>query len=219
MKVILQQNVQKLGKAGDVVDASDGYFRNFLQPRKLAIVATNGTLKKREEDLESIRKKAETAHQQFVELSEKIKAIGSVRLEAKAGEGGKLYGKITTKEIAQHLSKQLGTPIDKKDIKASDDINALGTYKVVIKLAPEVQADLNIEVALEGSPIVEKKAPAPVVEQSEEATTEAVAETEPEAAVKETPVKETPVKEAPVEKAPAAEKATAAEKVASETSK
>ena len=195
MKVILQQNVQKLGKAGDVVDASDGYFRNFLQPRKLAIVATTGTLKKREEDLVSIHKKAEAAHQSFVGLSEKIKEIGSIRLEAKAGEGGKLYGKVTTKEIAQVLSKQLGTPIDKKDIRAVDEINALGTYKVVIKLAADVQAELNVEVALEGSPIVEKKPAAPVAEaestskaaaesnDSEEAEDEADEEAEDEAAV------------------------------------
>jgi len=175
MKVILQQTVQKLGKAGDVVDASDGYFRNFLQPRKLAIVATSGTLKKREEDIETIRKKGEATHQSFVALSEKIKEINSVRLEAKAGEGGKLYGKVTTKDIAQLLSKQLGTPIDKKDIRGGEDINALGTYKVVIKLAPDVQAELNIEVALEGSPIVEKK---PVVAAEPEESVEASMESD-----------------------------------------
>ncbi len=179
MKVILQQNVLKLGKAGDVVDASDGYFRNFLQPRKLAVVATNGTLKKREEDLETIKKKAEAEHQKFVALGEKIKEIGSVRLEAKAGEGGKLYGKVTTKEVAQVLSKQLGTTIDKKDIRSVDEINALGTYKVIIRLSVDVQAELNVEVALEGSPIVEKKA-APV---EPEVKAEESAESEEPAAV------------------------------------
>jgi large subunit ribosomal protein L9 len=170
MKVILQQNVQKLGKAGDVVEASDGYFRNFLQPRKLAIVATTGTLKKREEDLDIIRKKAEASHQSNVDLSEKIKEIGYIRLEAKAGEGGKLYGKVTTKEIAQELSKKLGSTVDKKDIKSTEDIGALGTYRVIIKLAPDVQAELNVEVALEGSPIVEKKPAAPAPAAEEEST-------------------------------------------------
>lgn len=168
MKVILNQNVQKLGKAGDVVEASDGYFRNFLQPRKLAVLATTGTLKKREEDIATIRKKAETAHQTFVELAERIKSIESIRLDAKAGENGKLYGKVTTKEIAAAISEKLGTTIDKKDIRSSEDINALGTYTVTIKLATDVQAELNIEVAQEGSPIVPKKAPAP--EQKPEAT-------------------------------------------------
>ncbi|HEY9682392.1 MAG TPA: 50S ribosomal protein L9 [Oculatellaceae cyanobacterium] len=178
MKVILQQNVQKLGKAGDVVEASDGYFRNFLQPRKLAIVATTGTLKKREEDLDIIRKKAVATHDSNVALADKIKEIGSIRLEAKAGEGGKLYGKVTTKEIAQELSKKLGSTIDKKDIKSTEDIGALGTYRVVIKLTPEVQAELSVEVALEGSPIVEKKPVAAPAAEAEAQSSEAKEEVE-----------------------------------------
>jgi large subunit ribosomal protein L9 len=174
MKVILNQNVQKLGKAGDVVDASDGYFRNFLQPRKLAVLATTGTLKKREEDIATIRKKAEAAHQTFVELSEKIKGTESIRIDAKAGENGKLYGKVTSKEIAAAISKAIGTTIDKKDIRGADDINALGTYTVVIKLATDVQAEINIDVAQEGSPIVPKKAAAAAApaEQAEETDSE-----------------------------------------------
>lgn len=150
MKVILQQNVQKLGKAGDIVETSDGYFRNFLQPRKLGVLATEGTLKKREEDLETLRKKAEKAHQEAVDISEKITALGSVRLTAKVGEGGKLYGKITNKEIALELEKRLAVAVDKRLVKTAGDINALGTYKVVVKLTPEVQAELAVEVQPEG---------------------------------------------------------------------
>jgi len=178
MKVILQQNVLKLGKAGDIVEASDGYFRNYLQPRKLAMLATTGTLKKREEDLEMLRKKAETLHQASVAHGEKIKEIGSIRVEAKAGEGGKLYGKVTTKEIAQVLSKQLGQEVDKRNIKTADDISALGTYRVIIKLTPEVHTELTVEVVLEGSPIVPKKTAAVVAPVAEElpVTDEAAAE-------------------------------------------
>jgi len=150
MKVILQQNVQKLGKAGDIVETSPGYFRNFLQPRKLAVLATDGTLKKREEDLEGLKKKAETLHQAAVELSEKVTAIGSIRIHAKVGEGGKLYGKITNKEIAQELEKQLGVAVDKRLVRTVDDISALGTYKVIVKLTPEVQSEIMIEVQPEG---------------------------------------------------------------------
>lgn len=149
MKIILQQNVAKLGKAGDVVDSSDGYFRNFLQPRNLAVVATEGTLKKREEDLAQLRKKAEATHQAAVDLSEKITAIGTVKLSAKAGEGGKLYGKITNKEIAQVLSKELNTEIDKRTIKVADDISFLGHFPATVKLAPEVQAEIMVEVHAE----------------------------------------------------------------------
>lgn len=150
MKVILQQNVVKLGKAGDIVETSPGYFRNFLQPRKLAVLATTGTMKKREEDLETLRKKAEAAHQESVKLGEKISAIGSIRLHAKVGEGGKLYGKITNKEIALELEKLLGSPLDKRLVKPLEDIGALGTYKVQVKLAPEVQSEITVEVQPEG---------------------------------------------------------------------
>lgn len=149
MKIILQQNVAKLGKAGDVVESSDGYFRNFLQPRNLAVVATDGTLKKREEDLAAMRKKADIQHQAFLDLAEKIKEVGTVKLSAKAGEGGKLYGKITNKEIAQVLTKELNTEIDKRTIKTADDISFLGTYPAIIKLAPEVQAEITVEVHAE----------------------------------------------------------------------
>lgn len=147
MKVILQQNVQKLGKAGDVVEAAPGFFRNFLQPRKLAVLAGVGTLKKREEDIEALRKKAELAHQNAVELGEKISSLSTIKIQAKAGEGGKLYGKVTNKEIAQELKKALEIDIDKRFIKSADDISALGSYKVVVKVTPEVHAELTVEVA------------------------------------------------------------------------
>lgn len=147
MKVILQQNVQKLGKAGDVVETAPGFYRNFLQPRKLAVLATDGTLKKREEDLDALRKKAEQAHQAAVELGEKVTALGTLKIQAKAGDGGKLYGKVTNKEIAQELKKGLDVDVDKRLIKTSEEIGALGTYKVLVKITAEVQAEFLVEVA------------------------------------------------------------------------
>src|SRR5262249_18728921 len=146
MKVILQKNVDKLGKAGDVVDSAPGFFRNFLQPRGLAVVATPGTLKKREEDLESLRQKAEKAHQESVDLAERINALGVLKVSAKAGEGGKLYGKVTNKEIAQELKKELGVDVDKRLVKPLDEIGALGSYRVHVKLAADVSAELTVEV-------------------------------------------------------------------------
>ncbi|HEY9870381.1 MAG TPA: 50S ribosomal protein L9 [Candidatus Obscuribacterales bacterium] len=146
MKVILQQNVVKLGKAGDVVEAAPGYFRNYLQPRGLAVLATQGTLKKREEDLEALRKKAEKAHQEAVELGERINSLGLLTIAAKAGEGGKLYGKITNKEIAHELKNALGVEVDKRLVKQSEEIGALGSYKVHVKLTPEVSAEFTVEV-------------------------------------------------------------------------
>jgi large subunit ribosomal protein L9 len=175
MKVILQQNVIKLGKAGDIVEASPGYFRNFLQPRKLAVVASEGTLKKREEDLDSLKKKADAAHQESVSLAEKINALETIILNVKAGEGGKLYGKITNKEIAQALEKQIGTPVDKRLVRPLEDIGALGIYKVAVKLTAEVQAQITVEVQPEGG-YPKKEKPAAPVETTEEGAEEASAE-------------------------------------------
>ncbi len=170
MKIILQQNVLKLGKAGDIVEASDGYFRNFLQPRKLAVVATTGTLKKREEDLETLKKKAAAAHQVTVELAEKISALETINMTVKAGEGGKLYGKITNKEIAQELSKIVGVEIDKRIVRPVEEIGALGVYRVLVKLAPEVQAEITVDVLKEGAPIKPKKEETPeAAEQTQDA--------------------------------------------------
>jgi large subunit ribosomal protein L9 len=167
MKVILQQTVQKLGKAGDIVEASPGFYRNFLQPRKLAVLATDGALKKREEDKEALRRKAEKAHQESVELADRITALQTIRIMARSGEGGKLYGKITNKEIAAAIQKELGQEIDKRLIK-TDDISALGTYKASIKLATDVQSNFNVEVLAEGStpgaPQKSEDTPSPVEE-------------------------------------------------------
>ena len=168
MKIILQQNVQKLGKAGDIVESSDGFFRNFLQPRKLAVVATTGTLKKREEDLETLKKKATASHQVSVDLAEKINALETIVLTVKAGEGGKLYGKITNKEIAQALEKLVGVEIDKRIVRPVDEISALGIYRVIVKLAPEVQAEISVEVLKEGAPLKVKKEEEPVAAEAEQ---------------------------------------------------
>lgn len=167
MKIILQQNVLKLGKAGDIVETSDGYFRNFLQPRKLAVVATTGTLKKREEDLETLKKKAAAAHAETVALGEKISALDTINMTVKAGEGGKLYGKITNKEIAQELSKIVGTEIDKRIVRPVEEIGALGVYRVIVKLAPDVQAEITVDVLKEGAPIKPKKEASETSEQQD----------------------------------------------------
>lgn len=163
MKVILQQNVPKLGGAGDIVEAAPGYYRNFLQPRSLAVLATTGALKKRDEDTEILRKKADKAKQEAQDLCQKITDLGTIRIGAKAGEGGKLYGKVTNKEVAAAIKKATEIDVDKRLIKMSNDIGQLGIYKVSVKLAQDAQAELNIEVVPEGT---EDKIPAPAKEAS-----------------------------------------------------
>ena len=149
MKVILRDNVVKLGKAGDVVEAAPGYFRNFLEPRKLAVQATPGALKKREEEIEILRKKAEKLHEADLALIAKIKALGGIKISAKAGEEGKLYGKVTTKEIAETLHKELKEEIDKRLIKTDQDINALGTYTATIKFSADAHTEFKVTVVAE----------------------------------------------------------------------
>lgn len=154
MKVILLHSVPKLGKAGDIVEAKAGYYRNFLQPRGYGVQATGGTLKKREEDLAALRKKAEKAHEAALALAQRIVELGAVRVSAKVGEAGKLYGKITHKEIAllvQNALNEEGVEIDKRGVKTDLDVNALGTYKVTVKVAADVQAELNLEVVHESA--------------------------------------------------------------------
>lgn len=147
MKVILQQNIHKLGKVGDVVEAAPGYFRNYLQPRGLAVVATAGTMKKREEDLEALRKKAEAEHEAAVALAARIGELGTLKLQARVGEGGRLFGKVTNKEIAAELADKLGVAVDKRLVKPLDDISSLGSFRVQVRLTPEVHCDLTVEVA------------------------------------------------------------------------
>lgn len=176
MKVILQKNVQKLGKIGDVVESKPGYYRNYLQPRGLAVLATDGALKKREEELEALKAKAEKLHQEAVALGEKITAVGTVKISQRAGDGGKLYGKVTNKDIAEVVGKAVGVDIDKKGVRTLEEITSLGTYKVYVRVATEVQAELNVLVYDEtvGEPVA-KPAPAASTE-SEAATDEATAE-------------------------------------------
>ncbi len=154
MKVILQETVQKLGKAGDVVEAKRGFFRNYLEPRRLAVLATKGTMKKREEDMEALRRKAQKAHDAAVKVAESITNLPILKLSAKAGEGGKLYGKITTKEVAELIEKEIGSPVNKKDLKISGDINTVGTYSILVKLTSDVQAKCQLDVVAEGGAVV-----------------------------------------------------------------
>ncbi len=161
MKVILQHNVDKLGRAGDVVEAAAGYFRNYLEPRRLAVKAIAGTLKKREEDLEMLKRKAADAHDRAVELARSIDFLEPIRIITRAGETGKLYGRVTNKEIAAELAKRLNVDVDKRDVKPQVEISVIGAYRVEVKVAAEVRGEFTLEVALdETSPVLPVTLPA-----------------------------------------------------------
>ena len=148
MKVILQQDVRGQGKKGQLVEISDGYARNFLLPRKLAVPATaeNINTMKQQEKARQAQMAAEKAEAQA--LAEKLKSI-QVKLTAKAGEGGRLYGSITGQEIADALKAQHGIEIDKRKIELAEPVRAVGQTTVTLKLAAGVSARMILNVTAE----------------------------------------------------------------------
>ena len=148
MKVILQQDVKGQGKKGQLIDASDGYARNFLLPRKLAVLATAENLNtmKQQEKAKKAQEAAEKAEAQAV--AEKLKDV-VVKLTAKAGSGGRLFGAVTSKEISDALKEQFGLDIAKTKIVQDEPIKAFGTYQLKCKLGYEITGTLTVTVAEE----------------------------------------------------------------------
>ena len=149
MKVILLQDVKYLGKKGEIVEVNPGYARNFVLPKKLGVEATPKNLNDLKLKNQNDAKVAAENLAEAKALAEKIGA-SSVTAEMKMGEGGKAFGSISSKEIAELMKKQLGLNIDKKKIQVKDPIKALGTYRVQIKLHPEVTAELPVNVKEQG---------------------------------------------------------------------
>lgn len=145
MKVILMKDVKGLGKAGDLVNAKDGYARNFLLPKGLAVEATPANLKKWEEEKKAEAQRKEEEYQEALELKKKIDAI-TVELKAKAGEGGRLFGSITSKDIADALKAQHKIDIDRRKIEMKDNIKSLGTTQVDVRVYAELVAKLNVKI-------------------------------------------------------------------------
>ena len=145
MKVILLEDVKKLGKKGDLVDVSDGYARNFLFPRNLAKEATEGSLKQLKQEKDALAKKKQKELEQAKELA-KVLSNTTVTLKVKAGEQGKLFGSVTSKDISEALKKQYNIEVDRRKIELQEPIKSLGSYKVDVKLAPGVDAKLSVKI-------------------------------------------------------------------------
>lgn len=145
MKVILLKDVKGLGKAGDLVNAKDGYARNFLLPKGHAIEATPANLKKWEEQKAAEAKQKEEEHKEALELKKKIESI-TVEIKAKSGEGGRLFGSITSKDIADALKSQHKLDIDRRKIELKDNIKSLGTTQVDVRVYTELVAKLNVKI-------------------------------------------------------------------------
>lgn len=145
MKVILQQEVKKLGKKGEIIEVSEGYARNYLLPQKLAIPATNGNV-----NTVKLQKEAENRKQQRILEEAKVLAAQLAKVEVtipvKMGEGGKLFGSVTAKDIADALLAEHKLEMDKRKIELKDSIKALGTYPVTIKIHPEVSTRIQVHI-------------------------------------------------------------------------
>ncbi len=145
MEVILLQDVKSLGKKGDIVKVSDGYARNFILPKKLGLEANKQNLY----DLK-LQKAAEEKKQK--EILEEAQAFGkklaevTVKVKIRAGEGGKTFGSVSTKEIAAALKEQFGLELDKKKLLLADPIKNAGSYTVPVKLHPQVTAEMKVIV-------------------------------------------------------------------------
>jgi large subunit ribosomal protein L9 len=145
MKIILQREVEKLGVPGDLVEVADGYARNFLVPRGMAIPATKGAVRHAEslgrahgERVAKARKEAET-------LAERIGA-SPLKVKVKAGEGGRLFGSVTAADLAEELERQTGEKVDRRMIHLDEPIRSVGVHEVRIHLHPEVNAAISVEI-------------------------------------------------------------------------
>ena len=145
MKVILLQDVKKLGQKGEILEVAEGYARNFLLPQKLVAHATADTLNQLQ-----LQKTAQANRRQRQLDEAKLLAaqLGKVevKVKAKAGEGGKLFGAITSKDIADGVKSQYGIELDRRKIEIPDAIKNLGQTTVIIKINPEVSAEIRVQV-------------------------------------------------------------------------
>jgi len=144
MRVILRTDIEKLGKLGDVVDVKPGYARNYLLPKKLAMLATPSNLKVFEHEKKKLEEKLNAERFKAKELAEKLESE-KIEIQVRVGEGDKLYGSVTSSNIVDELAKR-GYEIDRKKVELDKPIRSLGEYQIPVKLYPGVVATLNVSV-------------------------------------------------------------------------
>lgn len=145
MKVILLENIKGVGKKDEVINASDGYARNFLFPKNLALEATKDNMLKLQAKQQANQRKKDIEKEEAIKVASKMKEL-LLKIEVKSGENGKIFGGVTAKEIAENLQKQYQIAIDKKKINLKETIKNLGTYTIEIRLYEGVVGKLKIQV-------------------------------------------------------------------------
>jgi large subunit ribosomal protein L9 len=144
IQVILQQDVDKLGKSGELVRVRPGFARNFLLPRQLAVPATSAAVKRIEHEKQVALAKAEKGKKEARDVAAKVDAL-TIKLSLKAGEDGKLFGSVGTKDLEHAIAAQ-GLKIDRKKIQLAEPIKQIGSYEIPVKLVSDVAATLKVEV-------------------------------------------------------------------------
>lgn len=145
MKVILIEDVKSLGKKGQIVDVNDGYARNFILAKKLGLEATPKNLNDLKLKKQNEEKVAKEQYEEAAAFAERLSGL-EVNVSIKAGEGGKIFGSVSSKEIAEAAKDQLGIELDKKKMQLPNPIKSVGTQMVPIKLHPKVTAQLKVNV-------------------------------------------------------------------------
>jgi len=145
MKVILTQDVKAQGKKGQLINVSDGYARNFLIPKGLAVEADAGAMNDLKNKEASKLHKIELEKQAAKDTAQKLETV-SVKITSKAGADGRLYGSVTSLEIAEKLEKQHGIKVDKRKIQLGEPLRTFGVHSVTVKLYPEITGKINVVI-------------------------------------------------------------------------
>ncbi len=148
MKVILEQDFKKLGKKGDIVEASEGYARNYLFPHGIAIEATKANMNVALAKKGSAERKKQQDKDEAVLMAAQLKKV-EVTLRVRVGENGKLFGSVTGKDIAEVLKKEHNIDIDRRKIELKEDVKRLGDYDVVVKVHPSITSSIKVHVVAE----------------------------------------------------------------------
>jgi len=144
----LQQDVKKVGSKGDIVEVSEGYGRNFLLPKKLAVEATAANLETAKQKANSAARKKQQATDEARLLAAQLEKV-SVKVAVRIGEGGKLFGSVTGKDVADALAKEHGIDVDRRKISLKSEVTGAGEYEAVIKVHPEIQSTIRVLVVAE----------------------------------------------------------------------
>jgi large subunit ribosomal protein L9 len=148
VQVLLLKDIKRLGKAGDIKTVADGYARNYLLPRGLAVLATSGAVRRTEVRKAIEEQREERARTDGAAMAERLSEV-TLTFKVKAGDRGRLYGSVTSADIADEIERRTGQPVDKRKVELEEAIRLLGTHKVPIRLLSGVVAEVTVEVQRE----------------------------------------------------------------------